>query len=158
MENFFKWLAVPIPKDELETYFNMNNINREKVDLFLDILMSLNATITKTYLGDSEDNSLSVAYTDEDKEKHFNWCWAKTIDSFKKENILLKENGEHKNYLKNFYLEIFYSKKNKIDNVDISKFVSELFSIDGDFSKADLEILTELYKVLDKNIEFKKFN
>ena len=103
MENFFKWLAVPIPKDELETYFNMNNINREKIDLFLDILMSLNATITKTYLGDSEDNSLSVAYTDEDKEKHFNWCWVKTIDSFKKENIVLNNEGSHKTYLKNFY-------------------------------------------------------
>jgi len=53
-------------------------------------------------------------------------------------------------------MEIFYTKKNKIDNVDISKFVSELFSIDADFSKADLEILTEMYKVLDNNIEFKK--
>jgi hypothetical protein len=59
MENFFKWLVIPVPKDELETYFNMNNINREKVDLFSDILISLNNTITKTYLGDSENSSLS---------------------------------------------------------------------------------------------------
>jgi hypothetical protein len=158
MENFFKWLSVPIDREELEVYFNMNNIIREKLDLFSDILHTLNIIIDETYLGNNITNDMYVSYSEEDKTKHFDWCWLKTIDSFKKENILLKENGEHKNYLKNFYLEIFYSKKNKVENVDISKFVSELFSIDGDFSKADLEILTELYKVLDKNIEFKKFN
>lgn len=155
MENFFKWLAVPIPKDELETYFNMNNINREKVDLFLDILMSLNAAITKTYLGDSEDNSLSVAYTDEDKEKHFNWCWAKTIDSFKKENIILNENGDHYKYLKIFYFDIFYNKIDGINHLAIKSFIKELFDIEGTYSKADLQILTEIYKLLDNNLVIK---
>jgi len=158
MENFFKWLSVPIDREELEIYFNMHNIIREKLDLFSDILHTLNITIDETYLGKNTNTDAYVPYSDEDKSKHFDWCWLKTIDSFKKENILLKEDGEHKNYLKSFYLEIFYTKKNKIDNVDISKFVSELFSIDADFSKADLEILTEMYKVLDNNIEFKKFN
>jgi len=158
MENFFKWLSVPIDREELEIYFNMNNIIREKLDLFSDIIYSLNITINDTYLGNNINNETYVSYSDEDNIKHFDWCWLKTIDSFKKENIIIYENGDHKNYLSNFYLEIFYNKKNKIENIDISKFISEIFSIDADFSKADLEILTELYKVLDKNIEFKKFN
>ena len=111
----------------------MNNINSEKVDLFLDILMSLNATITKTYLGDSEDNSLSVAYTDEDKEKHFNWCWAKTIYSFKKENIILNENGNHYKYLKIFYFDIFYNKIDGINHLAIKSFIKELFDIEGTY-------------------------
>lgn len=156
MENFFKWLSVPIDRGELEVYFNMHNIIREKVDLFCDIVKTLNIIVEDTYLGGNVHNEVNIAYSDEDKSKHFDWCWTKTIDSFKKENIILNESGDHKNYLKSFYTEIFYDKKNKIDNVDISKFVSELFNIDAEFSKADLEILTEFYKVLDKNVEFKQ--
>lgn len=156
MENFFKWLSVPIDREELDVYFNMNNITREKVDLFCDIVKTLNIIIDETYLGGDVHNEINVTYSAEDKSKHFDWCWDKTIDSFKKENIVLNKDGDHKNYLKSFYNEIFYVKKSKIDNTDISKFVSELFNIDADFSKADLEILTEFYKVLDKNVEFKQ--
>jgi hypothetical protein len=152
MENFFKWLSVPIPKDELETYFNMNNINREKVDLFFDILMSLNNTISKTYLGDTNDQIISVDYTDDDKEKHFNWCWVKTIDSFKKENIILSKNGDHYKYLKIFYFDIFYNKIDGVNQNAIKLFIEELFNIEGLYSKADLQILTEIYKLLDKNL------
>ena len=155
MENFFKWLSVPIPKDELETYFNMNNINREKVDLFFDILMSLNNTINKTYLGDTNDQKISVDYTDDDKEKHFNWCWVKTIDSFKKENIILNKDGDHYKYLKIFYSDIFYNKIDGVNQNAIKIFIEELFDIEGLYSKADLQILTEIYKLLDKNLVIK---
>lgn len=158
MENFFKWLSVPIDRGELEIYFNMNNIIREKVDLFCDIVNTLNIIVEETYLGGDIHNEVNVSYSYEDKSKHFDWCWAKTIDSFKKENIILNENGGHKDYLKKFYIEIFYDKNNNIENVNISKFISELFNIDADFSKADLEILTELYKVLDKNVKLNKIN
>jgi hypothetical protein len=155
MENFFKWLSVPVPKDELETYFNMNNINREKVDLFFDILMSLNNTISKTYLGDTNDQTISVDYTDDDKEKHFNWCWGKTIDSFKKENIILNKDGGHYKYLKIFYFDIFYNKIDGVNQNAIKIFIEELFNIEGLYSKADLQILTEIYKLLDKNLVIK---
>lgn len=158
MENFFKWLSVPIDRGELEIYFNMNNIIREKVDLFCDIVKTLNIIIEETYLGGDVHNEVNISYNNDDKSKHFDWCWVKTIDSFKKENIILNENGDHKDYLKKFYIEIFYDKNNNIENVNISKFITELFNIDAEFSKADLEILTELYKVLDKNVGFKKIN
>jgi len=155
MENFFKWLSEPIPKDELETYFNMNNINREKIDLFFDILMSLNITISKTYLGDNNDQLISVDYSNEDKEKHFDWCWSKTIDSFKKENIFLNKDGDHYKYLKIFYFDIFYNKIDGINHNSIKIFIEELFNIEGLYSKADLQILTEIYKLLDKNLAIK---
>ena len=133
----------------------MNNINREKVDLFSDVLVSLNNTIIKTYLGDSENNTLAIDYSDEDKEKHFNWCWVKTIDSFKKENIILNENGDHYKYLKIFYFDIFYNRVDGINHLAIKSFIKELFDIEGTYSKADLQILTEIYKLLDNNLVIK---
>lgn len=152
MENFFNWLVEPIPKEELETYFNIHNINREKVDLFLDILISLNNTISQTYLGDSHNDNFAIEYTQDDNEKHFDWCWQKTIDSFKKENIILKKNGNHYKYLKIFYFDIFYNKVSGVDKKAIKTFISELFNIEGTFSKADLQILTEIYRLLDENL------
>jgi hypothetical protein len=155
MENFFKWISTPIPKDELQTYFNMNNINREKCDLFFDILMSLNNTIKDTYLGNGNADELSVNYSEEDNENHFNWCWQKTIDSFKKENIILSNTGDHYKYLKLFYFDIFYNKIEGINDTSIKTFILELFNLDGTYSKADLQILTEIYKLLDKNLKIK---
>lgn len=153
MENFFNWISVPIPKEELQTYFNINNINREKSDLFFDILMSLNNTITDTYLGNGENSDLLVTYTNEDKTKHFDWCWKKTIDSFKKENIILSKSGDHYKYLKIFYFDIFYNKIDGISELSIKTFLIELFNLEGSFSKADLQILTEIYRLLDKNLK-----
>jgi hypothetical protein len=153
MENFFKWLAVPVPKDELETFFNLNNIRVEKVDLFFDVMMSLNKTIISTYLGGNSERTNAVLYTEEDNSKHFEWCWAKTIDSFKKENIVLNNEGSHKTYLKNFYNDVFYLKKDNISELEISKFITELFDIEGNHSKADLEILVEMYKIMDLNVK-----
>jgi len=155
MENFFNWLVQPIPKDELETYFNINNINREKVDLFSDLLISLNNIISETYLGDWSDDLISIKYTDDDNEKHFNWCWIKTIDCFRKENIIINEDGDHYKYLKMFYFDIFYNKIDGVNKNAIKKFIEELFDIEGSFSKADLQILTEIYRLLDINLAIK---
>jgi len=156
MENFFKWLVIPVPKDELETYFNMNNINREKVDLFSDILISLNNTITKTYLGDSENSSLSVEYSDEDKEKHFDWCWNKTLSNFSKEGINFEIKGEHYDYFKTFFEDIFYNQNEKNIRESIGKFLTDLFNTEKPFTKSDLDMIYAIYKNLDKTLSIKK--
>jgi hypothetical protein len=76
-----------------------------------------------------------VEYSDEDKEKHFDWCWGKTIDSFKKENIILSKVGDHYKYLKIFYFDIFYNKVDGINHLAIKSFIKELFDIEGSYSK-----------------------
>ena len=40
-----------------------------------------------------------------------------------------------------------------IKNKDICYILFETFNIDKSFSKSDLELLTELYKLMEKNIE-----
>ena len=77
----------------------------------------------------------------------------KTIESFRKENIIIKENGEHKEYFELFFLDSFYNQKDFSIKESISLFLVQIFKIDNAFSKSDLDLMTELYKLLEKNIE-----
>jgi hypothetical protein len=70
-----------------------------------------------------------------------------------KENIEILPDGEHKNYFRGFYLDTFYNPTEKNIKGAIPNFVYDVFDVDKDFTKSDLDILTELYKLLEKNIE-----
>ena len=84
MENFFNWLSKPIPKDEITTWFNVHNMYYERIELYGDIFKSLNQIIIDTYLG-SDVNETKIVLSEEDNVSHFDWCWKKTIESFRKD-------------------------------------------------------------------------
>jgi len=152
MENFFKWISMSIPKEDVVVWFNIHNMNYEKIELYGDIFKSLNFIIIDTYLGD-EKSETKIVMSKEDNISHFNWCWNKLLEDFRKENIHIKHGGTHKDYFKSFFDDSFYNQKeNNIKNA-ISNFITEVFNIEKPFSKSDLDILTELYKLLEKNIE-----
>jgi hypothetical protein len=108
MENFFNWMTKPLPKEELIIWFNIHNMTYEKIELYGDVFKSLNQIILDTYLGDTIFET-KIILTDEDNLSHFEWCWKKTIDNFKKEDIHIKYEGEHKDYFKSFYMDTFYN-------------------------------------------------
>jgi hypothetical protein len=152
MENFFNWMANPLPKDEIIIWFNIHNMTYEKIELYGDVFKSLNHIILDTYLGDDVSET-KITLSEEDKISHFDWCWKRVIEDFKRENIIIKYEGEHKEYFKSFYMETFYNQKNvKIKN-SIPKFLSEIFDVTMTYSKSDLDLLTELYKLIEKNSE-----
>jgi hypothetical protein len=152
MENFFNWLSKPIPKDEIITWFNIHNMYYEKIELYGDVFKSLNQVIVDTYLG-SNINETKIILSEEDNMSHFNWCWKKTIEGFRKENILINESGEHKEYFESFFLDSFYNQQDFNIKESISLFLEQIFRIDNTFSKSDLDLMTELYKLMEKNIE-----
>jgi len=152
MENFFNWMAKPLPKDEVEIWFNVHNMNYEKIELYGDIFKSLNHIITDTYLGDDASET-KIILSDDDNDAHFDWCWNKTLEDFRKENILIKHGGTHKDYFKSFFMETFYNQKEKNIKDSIPNFLTDVFEVDKPFSKSDLDILTELYKLMEKNID-----
>ena len=91
--------------------------------------------------------------SENDKLSHFDWCWKKMINDFRRENILIKYDGEHKEYFKSFYIDTFYNQNDdKIKN-SIPKFLSDIFDMSMVYSKSDLDLLTELYKLIEKNSE-----
>ena len=152
MENFFNWVSKPVPKEEVLVWFNINNMNFEKVELYGDFFKSLNTKVSDTYF--EEDNyETKISLSEENKKEHFEWCWTKTLEDFAKENINFNPEGEHKNYFKKFYFETFYTSGQKNIKEAIPSFLDEVFSLDKPFSKSDLEIMTEIYKLLEKNLK-----
>ena len=152
MENFFNWMSKPIPQDEVIIWFNVHNMNYERIELYGDIFKSLNYIIIDTYMGE-ETSETKISLSQEDKESHFEWCWNKMIEDFKKENIIIKHGGEHKEYFRSFFFDTFYNQSEKNIKESISNFLVEVFDVEKPFSKSDLDILTELYKLMEKNIE-----
>jgi hypothetical protein len=75
------------------------------------------------------------------------------IDDFRRENILIKYDGEHKEYFKSFYMDTFYNQKEDSVRQSIPKFLREIFDVGNMYSKSDLDLLTELYKLIEKNSE-----
>ena len=152
MENFFNWMSKPIPQDEVIIWFNIHNMNYERIELYGDIFKSLNYIIVDTYMG-GETNETKISLSKEDKELHFEWCWNKMVEDFKRENIIIKHGGEHKEYFRSFFFDTFYNQSEKNIKESIPNFLVEVFDVEKPFSKSDLDILTELYKLMEKNIE-----
>ena len=104
-EQFYDYVTQHISRESLNVWAKACNINAEKSELFFDFTNSLCDLIFTTFLGKD------VITTDDDKQGHFNWCWDKILDNFKKENILFKHRGKHYDYFWNFYYESFYISK-----------------------------------------------
>ena len=152
MENFFIWMTKPIPHDEVITWFNIHNMNYEKIELYGDISKSLTKIISDTYLGENVSET-KIFLSNEDNKLHFDWCWNKMVENFGKENIIIKVDGEHRDYFKSFFMDTFYNQSKDSVKQSIDKFLTEIFDTDITFSKLDLDLLTELYKLMEKNIE-----
>jgi len=154
MENFFNYISKPVHPDDVQVWLNINNIIPEKVELYSDFTSSLYKLILNTYLGE-EDNSKesNIKLTEEDNTKHFDWCWKKTIENFNKENIKFYSRGEHYEHFKSFFDEVYYNQKEQKVKDQIGVFFEDLFDLKKPFTKSDIDMLTDLYKSLDKNLK-----
>ena len=152
MENFFNWMSKPVPKEEVIIWFNVHNMNYEKIELYGDIFKSLNEVVQDTYMGDDVTET-KISLSQEDKDLHFEWCWKKILEDFRKENINIISEGAHKDYYKSFYMDTFYNPTEKNLRGAIPNFLTDVFDVDKPFTKSDLDVLTELYKLMEKNME-----
>lgn len=155
--NFLKWITTPVSKEEVDIWYSVNNIIPEKLELFSDFCFSLFNTINETYLGDESLSATKIILTEKEKLDHFNWCWNKVIESFKKEKLFFNFDGEHYDYFSSFYRDAYYLQKEKKIKDSIEIFLNELFDNRGSLTKSDLDMLTEIYKLLDKNLNKKTF-
>ena len=149
MDNFFSYISKPVTTEEIEFWIDKNNICYNKLDLFRDFVFSLTNSIYETYLGD-DNGTLKLSY--EDNLKHFDWCWLKTIQNFKKEEIFFEENGESYDFIKSFVEETFYNQQITEVKNSLNKFFKEVFNLDQPHTHSDLDLLLMFYKNLDKNL------
>ena len=153
-KKLINWLTEPMSSDQVNTWFEANNIIPEYIDLFRDFCFSFYLIVSQTYLGDShgEHKETKIGLSDRDKENHFEWCWNKVIDNFGKENINFKFDNNDKDYFKSFFFEIFYDPKNTNIKSGIYDFFIQIFNRNRPMTKSDLEMFTDLYKTLERSL------
>jgi hypothetical protein len=123
------------------------------MELYSDFSISLHSLILETYLGNTtERNETKINLTQEDNLKHFEWCFGKVIDNFKKEGINFKKKGEHFDYFKNFFMDVYYNQNQENVRNNVKLFLTQLFNLNTSFSKSDLDMISVIYKNLDKNM------
>jgi hypothetical protein len=153
MENFFTYISKPVDKEDIQLWIEGNNICHNKFDLFSDFVSSLVNLIYDTYLGNDENRTTNIRLDNEDNENHFDWCWNKIIDNFAKEEIYFEKKGEHYDFFKGFIIETFYNQDINEVKYSLSRFFNEIFNLDGVHTMSDLDLLKQVYKSLDKNLE-----
>jgi hypothetical protein len=157
MENFFNYISKPLKPEDVDLWFRVNNIIPEKMELFLDFTNSLNNLILDTYLGEGENKETQIILSEIDDRKHFEWCWNKILENFRKEKIFFNTFGEHFEYFESFFQETFYNQKDIKVKTSIGVFFVDLFDYDKSFTKSDLDMITTIYKLLDKEIDQQKY-
>lgn len=141
LENFKKY------RNQIDIWYRTYNINRDKIILYYDFLISLYNLIDETFLG------VDVLYDENDQKNHFNWCWNQVIDNFSKERIFFKDRGNHHEYFWNFFFEAYYLSKVFDKEHRINEYIYKLFDFRYIKSGSELDILTEVYKLLDQNLK-----
>lgn len=147
---FLKYITTPLTKEEMTLLYKANNIKYDKCELYYDFIKSLNLLIITTYLGDD------VVITDEDKKKHFLWCFRKIINDFKEENIIFDDIEDIRAYFFHFYNELFYNDEDK-DNVinKLNNLPNSSFDYNRIKTRSDMDLLIDLYKLFEKSLNYK---
>jgi hypothetical protein len=154
MSRFFDWLAKPMDREDITAWYLANNITTELSELFRDFCLSFLNLIKETYLGDdNSDSATKVGMTEKQKKEHFHWCWKKTVENFNKENIKFNFNQDDSTYFESFFFELFYNQTDINVKMTIDDFFLQLFDIKKNKSKADLEVFTDIYKVLERSLK-----
>ena len=133
---FVKYIANPIKPKEMDLWVKSNNINVEKTQLFFDYICSLYNIMSDTYLG------IDSIITQEDMLGHFNWCWNKNVENFKKENILFRT----------FFEDAFYIDREDKNIEKIDFYLNRLFKLHVQKTKSELDMLKDIYFVLDNSL------
>jgi len=144
--DFIEYISKPMNKEDISLMYKINNITPERSSLYLDFTHTIYDTVTSTYLGDEVMDGNSV-------KEHFNWCWNKTITSFKKEDIYF-DSVELYNYFFTLFIESFYSENDKSD-VNVGKLLEfwlDIFNYSDIKTMSELEAFIDLYKLFDKSL------
>lgn len=154
MDNFFNYLMKPVNPEDVDLWFKINNIRAEKSEMFSDFFIGLYFLINDTYLGNNDETKeTNIILTGSDNQNHFDWCWNKIINSFKEEKIIFGNSGDHYDYFLSFFMDMYYNQSDKLVKETIPQFIDELFDLNKIFTKTDLEMFTNTYKILEKNLK-----
>ena len=147
---FMDYITNPLTYEQMHLLYRANNIKYERCNLYFDFIMSLNVAISETYLGSE--------YIDSEKKviRHFKWCIDKVIRDFKSEKIIFENTKRIEEYFYFFYYELFYTSKDVKNSLSKLNLLCDLsFNYHRLKTRSDVDVLIELYKLLDKSLNKK---
>jgi len=150
--SFIEYISKPIDLQLMFNLYTINSITPERMELYYDFIYSLCDLIVSTHMGDE-------IMTDEDNEKHFKWCWDKTITSFEKEHIYFGDiDSELFTYFFDMINEEYYlTNKDKMTVDNIFRYWETCFKYDTIKTMSELENMIDIYKLFGKTIYSKVF-
>ena len=124
---------------------------KDRVEIYKDFTLNLLFNILKYYIDRESLNE------DEDIRNHFVWCYNKTCDDFKKEEIDFSENSDLLEYFYTFYYNQFYKYDEDVAGYDLSEkyfidFWKSIFEFSDPSNRTLLSVLIEMYMIFDKSI------
>lgn len=133
---------------EIVREYKVNNINKNRLDLYRDFIINLCYNVVETYLGEE--------YIKSNKEikEHYTWCFNKVCSEFLEEEINFKENKE----LFDYFFEYFKATMYENDVFELDFFIDyweETLEFSFDKTKSDLDGLIEIYKIFNKTLNKK---
>ena len=145
--NLIEYVSRPMKKEDVLLLYRVNNVTPERTELYLDFVKSLFKLVTSTYLGDD-------IMDDKEIKKHFNWCWSKVLNNFRKEHIYFDDNVEMYSYFNSLFTEFFYQEEDKSENniKELMNFWVNSFRYEPVKTRSELETFFDLYKLFDKSI------
>jgi hypothetical protein len=132
---------------DIDIFYKSHSIIREKVELYYDFLYALIDIIEETYLGDD------VVKTEEEMKQHFKWCFEKVISNFEQEKIYFKQTGKFFDFFWLFFLDTIYMGKEDDIHQKLKNFISIIFNFKYDRTDHELNVLLEMYKLMDQNLK-----
>lgn len=146
-ESYLEFISSESYRQQIDIWYKAYNISREKLNLFYDFVASVHDMIDETFLGPD------VMDEEENQRNHFTWAWDKVIENLSKEKIYIKDRGAHYEYFWNFYLEAYYYVQIDGSITKIPEYFLKLFDFEHRKSRSELDVLTEIYKILDQNLK-----
>jgi hypothetical protein len=147
---FLRYIGTPLTKEEMTLLYKANNVKYDKCELYYDFIKTLNLLVVDTFLGDD------VVITEEDRKKHFLWCFNKVVGDFKEENIIFSELTDLRNYFFQFFNELFYPDDDKDYIINkLNNLPNLSFNFHRIKTRSDMDLLIELYKIFEKSLNFK---
>ena len=135
-------------KESISLIYDANNVKYDKCQLYGDFVMSLIKLIYSTYLGDDVTD-------EEDRKKHFEWCWKKNVSNFEKEGIYI-DSYKLSEYFFEFMFLVFYLDDDK-DNEKIKemdyKLWTEVFDCNKLKTNSEVDAFIEIYNLFEKSVK-----
>ena len=144
----FAYVNNLMSKESISLIYDANNVKYDKCQLYGDFVMSLIKLIYNTYLGDDVTD-------EEDRKKHFEWCWKKNVSNFEKEGIYI-DSYKLSEYFFEFMFLVFYLDDDK-DNEKIKemdyKLWTEVFDCNKLKTNSEVDAFIEIYNLFEKSVK-----